>query len=239
MQIYAASVSDLDEQIGRLMTELKRLGKDENTLVFFSSDNGPETIYDISAGHSGVGHAGPFRGRKRSLYEGGIRVPAIARWPGHIPAGRVDNRSVLAAVDWLPALCRIAGLPAPSSLDGEDMSGALFGGAQARTRPLMWENRLSIPFEPWNRSPMLAMRDGDWKLLINPDGKRAELYNVVEDPDEHNNLREKHPQKLQEMTEALLGWRKTLPQGPAHPEAGVNDYSWPGMRSGSQGTGEK
>ncbi|HUR57444.1 MAG TPA: sulfatase-like hydrolase/transferase, partial [Opitutaceae bacterium] len=84
--IYYASVSELDKQIGRLMDELEKLGLADNTAIFFSSDNGPEEIQVLNAGHSGVGSPGPFRGRKRSLYEGGVREPFIVRFPGRVPA---------------------------------------------------------------------------------------------------------------------------------------------------------
>src|SRR5262249_27338985 len=82
--IYNASLADLDEQVGRLMTRLDDLKLADNTLVIFSSDNGPEEIFIRNAGHSGVGSPGPFRGRKRSLYEGGVRVPFLVRWPAAV-----------------------------------------------------------------------------------------------------------------------------------------------------------
>ena len=112
------------------------LGLATNTLVMFSSDNGPEDIHLTEAGHSGVGSAGPFRGRKRSLYEGGVRVPFIVRWPGKNPAGRVDTTSVVAGVDWLPTVCKLAGIPIPAAheLDGEDVSDIFLGKARGRAR---------------------------------------------------------------------------------------------------------
>jgi arylsulfatase A-like enzyme len=116
-QIYYASVTDLDTQVGRLLATLEELRVADNTLILFSSDNGPEDIHIRNAGHSGVGSAGPFRGRKRSLYEGGVRVPGIIRWPGKVPAGRVDDQSVLSGVDWLPRLqtCRCVSAARPEA----------------------------------------------------------------------------------------------------------------------------
>lgn len=101
-QIYFASLRDLDTQLGRLIDELDSLGLRENTLILFSSDNGPEDIHVRNASHSAFGSPGPFRGRKRSLYEGGIRVPFIARWPARIPAGRVETHPVLSGVFYRP-----------------------------------------------------------------------------------------------------------------------------------------
>ncbi len=132
-QIFYASVTDLDAQIGRLLDGLDKLGLADNTLVFFSSDNGPEDIHVRNAGHSGVGSAGPFRGRKRSLYEGGVRMPGIVCWPGHVPAGRVENEAVVSGVDWLPTVCHLAGVAVPKehTLDGEDVSDVLAGTSRS------------------------------------------------------------------------------------------------------------
>src|SRR6185436_10911777 len=94
-QVYYASVTDLDQQIGRVLKCLAELGLARNTLVLFSSDNGPEDIEIYSVNHSGVGSTGPFRGRKRSLYEGGVRLPLLVRWPGKTPAGRVDETTIV------------------------------------------------------------------------------------------------------------------------------------------------
>jgi N-acetylgalactosamine-6-sulfatase len=172
-QIYYGSVTDMDRQIGRLLNALDELALAENTMILFSSDNGPEDIHVFNAGHSGVGSAGPFRGRKRSLYEGGIRVPGIIRWPGNVPAGVVESKSVMAGVDWLPTVCKLAGvrIPAAHKLDGEDMSDVLLGKSRPRVKPLMWEWRFRIAGDPFHHSPMLAIRNGDWKLLTNPDRK--------------------------------------------------------------------
>jgi len=135
--IYYASVTDLDTQVGRLLKRLDELGLARNTLVLFSSDNGPEDIHIRNANHSGVGSPGPFRGRKRSLYEGGVRLPFLVRWPGHVPAGRVDDADVVTGVDFLPTICRLAGvkLPPGLKLDGEDRSDVLLGASKPRTKP--------------------------------------------------------------------------------------------------------
>jgi N-acetylgalactosamine-6-sulfatase len=229
-QIFYSAVTDLDTQIGRLLAELEKLGLADNTLIMFSSDNGPEDIHITNAGHSGIGSAGPFRGRKRSLYEGGIRVPFIVRWPGKVPAGHVDNTSVVAAVDWMPTVCKLAAVPLPTGLkpDGEDVSDILAGKSRPRKAPLFWEWRFNIAGEPFHRSPMLAVREGDWKLLLNPDRSRVELYDIPRDPTQLNNAAEKHPDIVERLAKEALAWQATLPKGPIEPSAGKATYPWPG-----------
>ena len=227
--IYRASVADLDAQVGRLLDAIDAAGLVEDTLVVFSSDNGPEDIHISNAGHSGVGSPGPFRGRKRSLYEGGIRVPFIVRWPGHVPAGRVDDATIVSGVDLLPTVCSLAKAPLPAGhvADGVDMSAAFLGQPMERGRPLFWEWRYSIAGDHIHRSPMLAVREGDWKLLCNPDGSRVELYEIRRDPGEADNLRAEHPDVADRLMKDAVAWQKTLPVGPVEPAAGRNDYPWP------------
>ena len=229
-EIFSASVTDLDLQIGRLLKGLAELGIAENTLVLFSSDNGPEDIHIRNAGHSGVGSAGPFRGRKRSLYEGGVRVPFIVRWPGYVNANRIDDASVVAGCDLLPTLCKLAGaeVPPAHALDGEDVGDILLGKSRPRTKPLMWNWRFRIAGEVFHHSPMLAIRDGDFKLLMNPDGSRVELYDIPKDPTQLSNIAEKLPDVVNRLSEQVLAWHKTLPESPTDPGAGKANYPWPG-----------
>jgi len=189
-----------------------------NTIVLFSSDNGPADIrVEREAGHSGVGSTEPLRGRKRSLYNGGINVPFIVRWPGHIPANRkVSFFPVeLSAVDLLPTLLKIAGVSLPSSLvlDGEDVSDIFSGKNRARTKPLFWEWLGYIGGHVLNRSPQLAILDGSWKLLMNPDGSRVELYDFRPWPhDEKQNQAREQPNVVEQLKQKLLTWKATLPQ---------------------------
>lgn len=228
-EVFYGTVTEMDRQIGRLLAKLDELGLAENTIVVFSSDNGPEDIHLSESAHSGIGSTGPFRGRKRSLYEGGIRTPFIVRWPGGAPAGRVDDTTVLSGVDFLPSISRLAGVAVPSglSLDGEDMSGALKGTPRARKKPLYWERRFRVIGDVINCSPMMAVRDGDWKLLRNLDESRFELYDVTEDPSEVDNRAEEHPRKVRALSKKLLRWHDTLPVSPVEPQAGANEYPWP------------
>ncbi len=228
-QIYYASVSDLDTQVGRLVRKVDELGLGRNTFVVFSSDNGPEDLNIRNAVHSGIGSTGPFRGRKRSLYEGGIRVPFIVRCSGRIPAGRVDDQTTIAGVDWLPTICGLAGVKVPDglSLDGEDMSEALLGKPGKRHRPLMWEWRFRVFGDMVHRCPMLAIREENWKLLMNPDRSRIELYDIVKDPTELDNIADRYPEVVERLSRKVLAWHKTLPPGPVEKAAGANDYPWP------------
>ncbi len=232
-QIFYASVTDLDTQVGRLLAKLDELELADRTLVVFSADNGPEEISIRNAGHSGVGSPGPFRGRKRSLYEGGIRVPFIARYPGVVPAGKVDDSSVMSGADLLPTTCKLAGVGLPQDYagDGEDRSDVLRGSPRPRSKPLLWQWRFAIAGPVLNRSPMLAIRDGRWKLLMNPDGSRAELYDIPADPSELSNVAEKHPDVVARLARVAIEWQETLPEGPVEPSAGKNDYPWPKEKS--------
>jgi N-acetylgalactosamine-6-sulfatase len=228
--IYFAAVNDVDQQVGRVLDALEELGLAGNTLVIFSSDNGPEDIHLPEAGHSGVGSAGPFRGRKRSLYEGGVRVPFIVRWPGRVPAGKVNTASVVSGVDLLPTIARLVGasLPAGHAPDGEAMDAAWLGRDAARTRDLHWEYRFPVRGDAIHHSPQLALREGDWKLLMNPDRSRVELYDLARDLTQTDNLAAQHPEVAARLAEKLLAWQKSLPAGPANPQAGRINYRMPG-----------
>lgn len=229
--IYSAVVTEADKQIGRLLERIESLGLAENTVVIFSADNGPEDIVISNASHSGVGSPGPFRGRKRSLYEGGVRVPFILRWPaGGATPGTVDDATPLCAVDLLPTFCSLAGAEAPhgAALDGEDMSDVFRGAQRPRRTSLMWEWRFRVMGHCINKSPMLAIRKGQWMLLMNPDRSRVELYDIPNDPMELTNLAERRPDVVEPMAREVLAWQKTLPEGPIQAEAGSNAYPWPG-----------
>lgn len=226
--VYYAVVTNADHHVGRLLDTLDALNLSEDTLVVFTGDNGPEDLVVSNASHSAAGSPGPFRGRKRSLYEGGIRMPLIVRWKGHAPAGRVDATSVLGSVDLLPTLCHLARAPASRlHLDGEDVSDALHGAGYRRKNPLLWEWRFPIPGHPIHKSPRLAIRDGDWKLLLNPDRSRVELYDIPHDPMELRDVAGHHPEVIDPLAARVLDWSSHLPAGPVSPLAGSNAYPWP------------
>jgi len=229
ISIYYASVAALDEQLGPLFTALEQLGLSEKTLVIFTSDNGPEDIHIRNASHSGVGSAGPFRGRKRSLYEGGIRTPLIVRWPGRVPADSVDDSSIVTGVDFLPTFCKLAGVepPANTKLDGEDISDILLGRSRDRSTPLYWEWRFRVYGSPLHSAPTLAIREGKWKLLMNRDRSRLELYDISTAPMETDNVADLHPDVVENLSAKLLAWEKSLPEGASDPTAGENEWPWP------------
>ncbi len=209
-QTYYSVITYIDQQVQRVIDKLKEVGLSEDTIILFSSDNGPEI-----EGSTNCGSAGPFRGKKRSLYEGGIREPFILRWKGHIKPGQVDSTSAIAGTDMLPSLCSIAGIELPEyvNIDGEDMSQALLGQPQQRIKPIMWEYRGEVmgPDTSFD-SPIMAIRDGDWKLLWNPDDSRTELYNIVNDPTESNEVSSQYPQIVADLKAKLQQFYDELPE---------------------------
>lgn len=219
MQVFAASVTDLDTQVGRLLDALDALGLTNDTLIFFSSDNGPEDYRVGNAANAGVGSPGPLRARKRSMHEGGIRTFGLVRWPGKIPAGRVEEAAIVGGVDFLPTIAALAGVKVPAALapDGEDKSALWLGAAAAaRSRPLYWEwiSGVQGP-EDGYMPPPLCVRDGQWKLFVKHDGQGAQLFDIPKDAAEKNDVAAAHPEVVKELTAKALAWAKTLPASPA------------------------
>ena len=208
---FKGVLDEYDRQMGRLFAGLKELGIDENTLVIFTSDNGPLPSFKGS-------RSGNYRGSKLSLYEGGTRMPFIVRWPGHIPGGKTDDQSVLSANDLLPSFCALAGakLPKGIALDGKNKSKVLLGKTSDENRTLYWEygrNNVSFVFpKGLDRSPNLAVREGKWKYLINMDGTGAELYDMETDSKETTNLASEYPNEAEKLKTKLLVWRNSLPK---------------------------
>ena len=212
---HHGNITQMDDAFGRLMRTLDEQGLRENTFVLFTSDNGPA----ITPGHP-HGSAGPLRDKKGSLYEGGIRVPGILRWPGKTKPGSESDEPIC-GVDFLPTVCAIAGLEPPQdrALDGASFLRALSGEAVKRQTPLYWH------FNRAAGAPKVAMRVGDWKILATLDqpapprgnnitdqeerdfkeAKLAEfsLYNLKDDVGEKHDLAASEPAKLAEL-KALL-----------------------------------
>ena len=222
MRKYLGSVRSLDEDVGRLLAKLDELNLRDNTIVVFSSDQGPAqterperaTVKRIAATRGAdesqrvemMGYVGDLRGGKHSNYEGGVRIPFIVRWPSKVPAGRLDTTSVISGADWLPTLAAVTGAELETGdLDGEDVSDAWLGRAFTRSKPLFWSTR--------SRTAPTAMRKGRWKLhLPGHLGGAVELYDLGTDSGERHNLAEKRPEVVVELTRAIETWRKTLPE---------------------------
>lgn len=179
---FAAMVTRMDRDIGRLLDLLDEIGIDENTIVFFTSDNGPhaEGGYDPDYFNSN----GPLRGIKRDLYEGGIRVPMIVRMPGTVPAGE-ESGQVWSMWDFLPTAAELAGVEPPEDIDGISMVNALYGQSQQDPEYLYWE------FHEGRFSQ--AVRFGDWKAVRNNFDQPIELYNLAEDIGEEQDLADDYP----------------------------------------------
>lgn len=221
---FFAVLEEMDRQLGRVFDELDRLGIADETLVVLTGDNGPtDWLRYYRAGVLPPGSTAGFRGRKWSLYEGGIREPLLVRWPGHVPAGRVDTTTVISSIDLVPTLARIAGtsMPGNAAIDGEDLGQAFFGEAVQRQKPLFWFYPNDIlPGNVSFRTPQLAMRDGSWKLLAERDGSGAQLYNLAMDPQETTDLSAREPARTRQMVDRLLAWAGGLPLAPVDQTAG-------------------
>jgi arylsulfatase A-like enzyme len=203
----AAMITRMDADIGALLTKLRELGLEENTLVLFSSDNGPhkEGGNDPAFFQS----SGPFRGIKRSLTDGGIRVPSIARWPGRIAPGTTSDH-VWAFWDLLPTACDLAGVPTPPGLDGISIAPTLSGrGEQKRHDFLYWE------FHEGGFKQ--AVRHGTWKAIRQAPGAALELYDVAADPGEAKDVAAAHPEVVRRVEEYLRTARTDSAEFPVRP----------------------
>ncbi len=227
MRVYYSVIADLDRQVGRLLDKLDELGLAENTVVVFTSDNGPAPVWNPGTANSAAGRTGPFRGIKASLYEGGVRMPFIVRWPGRTPKDRVDNESVVSGTDLLPTFCSIAGVEPPPDLDGQDMSDVFRGTPVEREEPLFWDYR----FGSWGRhiqfSLRYAMRKGNWKLMMNADGSKRELFDLSRDLSETANCAEYEPETVETMSRELMAWACTLPSWGKADQESYRTYPWP------------
>ncbi len=205
---YAAMITRMDRDVGRIMDLIKRLGLDDKTIVFFTSDNGPcggeERIHKPAFFKS----AGALRGLKRSLYEGGIRVPMIVRWPGQVPTGEVSE-AVWAFWDVMPTLAELAGTTAPQGIDGLSVVPALMGKPlQKRHDYLYWDYGHS------RGNFMQAVRLGKWKGIRRRPANTMELYDLSKDLDESDDVAARHPDVVAEMAKAM---DEAFEPSPAYP----------------------
>lgn len=232
---HHGNISQLDAGFGRLLETLERLNLRKNTFLFFTSDNGPA----VTSIHP-HGSTGPFRERKGYLYEGGIRVPGLVQWPGHVRPGSVSDEAV-SGVDFLPTACALAGVPLPSdrSLDGTSFLPVLAGRRLQRHQPLYWQ------FNRARGDVKVAVRDGMWKLCArldvpppSPSGnitaeeiedlKTAgladfQLYDLSTDPAESRDVSANHPQLMSRLQEQMRRiYRDVQAEAPRWPA-----WTWP------------
>jgi arylsulfatase A-like enzyme len=232
--IYASVLSHADDRIGEVLDALDRLQLTDKTLVIFSSDNGPARasrptelalMHDTATG-AGYGIAAARgitagrKGYKAALFEGGIGVPFIARWPGKIAAGEVDRQTLISAVDLLPTFCDLAGAPLPETYrpDGISQVDALLGHAtKTRSKPLFWKMQAGWPIQkarPFHWVSYTIVHES-WKLLANRDSSYVELYELSNDPLEETDLKKEKPEVVQQLLQQIEGWKATLPKQPS------------------------
>lgn len=218
---YFANVTNLDRAVGDLLAALDRLGVADNTVIFFTSDNGPETHLRYPSAKRSYGSPGPLRGMKLWTTEAGFRVPGILRWPGRVKAGHVSDEPI-SSLDLLPTFTALAGarVPAALKLDGTDLRSALAGGPVPRAQPLFWFYYNAI------NDQRAALRDGPWKLLARFEGGALprfsnlntasapqvrsakltdfSLYRVSDDIGEARDVSTTEPGKLRELSARLV-----------------------------------
>jgi arylsulfatase A len=207
--IYYGSVSLVDHEVGRLLGVLDELKLRENTLVMFTSDNGPETLKRYPNGIHSYGSPGTLRGMKLHVTEGGIRVPAILRWPAKIRRGQVSSAPV-SGLDLLPTLCELAGVPLPAgrAIDGTSIAALFEGKPLRRTSPLYWQYDVAIS-EPWK----VAVREGPWKLLGTAKLDQFALYNLEKDREETRDLAASEPERVRRMSAEMRRLHQEINQG--------------------------
>jgi arylsulfatase A-like enzyme len=200
---YAAMITRMDRDIGRILDSIHDRGLDRSTFVMFVSDNGPHV--EGGGDPEFFRSSGGLRGVKRDLYEGGIRVPMIARWPGTIPAGRVSD---LIAAHWdvLPTLAEMARIDTPKGLDGMSMLNALRGRPQPPHEFLYWEFH--------ERGFQQAVRMGPWKAVRLAPGKPLEVYDLNTDPFEQRDVAAEQPSIAARMEAYLATARTDSPNWP-------------------------
>ncbi len=221
---YAAFVSTTDEVIGRLLADIDTLGQRENTIVVFQSDHGHSTEERT---FGGGGSAGPFRGAKFSLFEGGLRVPAIIRWPKQVPAG-VHRDQLATSCDWLPTLLDLCGLEPPKHIvDGKSLTAVLASDeAESPHEWFAWESGRSP------QGPQWAVRRGPWKLLahprdttepekrlpLDPQRDRRFLANLADNPGETTNRAAEHPELVAELEALYTRWSREVQDTSVRPQ---------------------
>ncbi len=222
MRQYLGNVTQIDDAVGSIMDALEAAGVSDNTLVWYTSDNGPEGRHEfgkfnledhVYGGSRYRGSTGGLRGRKRAVHEGGVRVPGIIRWPAGmkqagVKSGIVSDTPVIGS-DVFPTILEIADIPLPTDvvLDGVSILPLLTGDPFKRERPLYWRNL--------HYDLRIGLRDGDWKIVGNSERTKFELYNLKKDFREATDLSDQFPEVFQRMKDALIEYdREVIAEGP-------------------------
>jgi arylsulfatase A-like enzyme len=190
-EVFARMVQQLDRGVGRILAALEERGVQDNTLVIFTSDNGGDRYSSM----------GPLSGGKMQLWEGGIREPAMIRWPGVLPPGR-ETDQVATTMDWTATILSAARVEPDSAypLDGIDLLPISIGAAPVQPRTLAWRT--------FQRTKHKALRSGDWKYL--DDGQGEHLFNLAEDPGEKRDLKGSYPEQLERLKELYRAWEAQM-----------------------------
>jgi arylsulfatase len=200
---YAGMVTRMDRDVGRIMSLLKELGLEDNTIVMFTSDNGP--TFNGGSDSEFFGSAGPLRGLKGSVYEGGIRVPFIVRWPGKIKAGSTSEH-ICAFWDFLPTCCELIGVEAPDDIDGISILPTL----------LVQGNQKKHEYLYWELQGQQAVRMGRWKAIRPKPEQKIQLYDLDKDIGERNDVADANPKIVTKMTEIMKTGRTESEVFPMH-----------------------
>jgi arylsulfatase A-like enzyme len=222
---YLATLVKMDRTLGRLFDRLREMGEFDDTLIVFTSDNGPSSLQRYYRdGETAPGSTAGLRGRKFSLYEGGIRQPLILSWPGHAKAGTRDEQSIGHGADLLATFARLAGAPVPEGTAGIDLSPVIEGRPITRSQPLFWAYgregapvQPTMPSQPRDVSPRFAVRDGDWKLLAEAGGASPQLFDLAGDPTESHEVGARNPAVRDTLLARLKTWMAGLPRYAARP----------------------
>jgi arylsulfatase A len=212
--VYAAMIETLDDCVGRLLARLDALGLTEQTLIIFTSDNGGLHVLELPL--TPATYNRPWRGGKGFLYEGGLRIPLIVRWPGKTKAGTTIDTPVI-STDWPPTLLDIAGVKTTENSDGISLAGLLAGNKPPPPRPLFWH----FPhYTNQGSRPGGAVRDGAWKLIEHYEDARCELFDLERDPSETTDVAAKEPARVAELRGKLEKWRREVgaQENTANPE---------------------
>ena len=202
--VYAGVIETVDDTVGLVLAKLDALNLAANTIVVFTSDNGG--LHVPEGGHRRVTHNTPYRAGKGFVYEGGLRIPLIIRWPGHVPVGQVVDDPVI-NTDWVPTLLALAGQPVPAGLDGVSLAAVMTGRGPAPRRSLFWH----FPhYTNQGSRPSGAMREDDWMLVEYYDEAKVELYDLGRDAGEGRDLAAQQPARVTRMRTALAAWRKEV-----------------------------